>query len=149
MLLLSLKVLRQICQRSVFLTSVSICFLVYWVCFIYGTLGPLCTQRVFFVRFYILVCNNLGFISLLILDRLQMVWVFIMNRMSSQSSSSSQRRRMALGIVILLLVDVIWVASSELTSVSIVLWTLKENKSLFKRKFQGKHGHSHSVDILA
>ncbi|XP_042733723.1 solute carrier family 35 member F5 isoform X1 [Lagopus leucura] len=45
-----------------------------------------------------------------------MVWVFIMNRMSSQSSSSSQRRRMALGIVILLLVDVIWVASSELTS---------------------------------
>ncbi|NWX43003.1 S35F5 protein, partial [Steatornis caripensis] len=48
--------------------------------------------------------------------RLQMVWVFIMNRMSSQSSSSTQRRRMALGIVILLLVDVIWVASSELTS---------------------------------
>uniref|UniRef100_A0A803XNW6 Solute carrier family 35 member F5 n=1 Tax=Meleagris gallopavo TaxID=9103 RepID=A0A803XNW6_MELGA len=48
--------------------------------------------------------------------KLQMVWVFIMNRMSSQSSSSSQRRRMALGIVILLLVDVIWVASSELTS---------------------------------
>ncbi|KYO18111.1 solute carrier family 35 member F5 isoform A [Alligator mississippiensis] len=47
---------------------------------------------------------------------LQMVWVFIMNRMSSQSSSSTQRRRMALGIVILLLVDVIWVASSELTS---------------------------------
>lgn len=45
-----------------------------------------------------------------------MVWVFIMNRMSSQSSSSTQRRRMALGIVILLLVDVIWVASSELTS---------------------------------
>ncbi|KAF4788152.1 Solute carrier family 35 member F5 [Turdus rufiventris] len=45
-----------------------------------------------------------------------MVWVFIMNRMSSQSSSSAQRRRMALGIVILLLVDVIWVASSELTS---------------------------------
>ncbi|NWQ66047.1 S35F5 protein, partial [Neopipo cinnamomea] len=48
--------------------------------------------------------------------RLQMVWVFIMNRMSSQSSSSAQRRRLALGIVILLLVDVIWVASSELTS---------------------------------
>nr|XP_013815202.1 PREDICTED: solute carrier family 35 member F5 isoform X2 [Apteryx mantelli mantelli] len=45
-----------------------------------------------------------------------MVWVFIMNRMSSQSNSSTQRRRMALGIVILLLVDVIWVASSELTS---------------------------------
>ncbi|XP_019327801.1 PREDICTED: solute carrier family 35 member F5 isoform X2 [Aptenodytes forsteri] len=45
-----------------------------------------------------------------------MVWVFIMNRMSSQSSSSTQRRRMALGIVILLLVDVIWVASSELSS---------------------------------
>ncbi|KAG2459193.1 S35F5 protein, partial [Polypterus senegalus] len=45
-----------------------------------------------------------------------MVWVFIMNRMSSQSNSSAQRRRMALGIVILLLVDVIWVASSELTS---------------------------------
>ncbi|XP_067405652.1 solute carrier family 35 member F5 isoform X3 [Emydura macquarii macquarii] len=50
------------------------------------------------------------------LNVLQMVWVFIMNRMSSQSSSSTQRKRMALGIVILLLVDVIWVASSELTS---------------------------------
>nr|XP_056717298.1 solute carrier family 35 member F5 [Euleptes europaea] len=49
-------------------------------------------------------------------NRLQMVWVFIMNRMSSQSSSPTQRRRMALGIVILLLVDVIWVASSELTA---------------------------------
>lgn len=48
--------------------------------------------------------------------RLQMVYVFIMNRVNSQSSGFSQRRRMALGIVILLLVDVIWVASSELTS---------------------------------
>ncbi|KAM8928257.1 solute carrier family 35 member F5 isoform 2-T2 [Lycaon pictus] len=48
--------------------------------------------------------------------RLQMVCVFIMNRMNSQSSGFTQRRRMALGIVILLLVDVIWVASSELTS---------------------------------
>ncbi|XP_069080785.1 solute carrier family 35 member F5 isoform X2 [Pleurodeles waltl] len=48
--------------------------------------------------------------------RLQMVWVFIMNRMSVQTSSFTQRRRMILGIVILLLVDVIWVASSELTS---------------------------------
>ncbi|XP_061205574.1 solute carrier family 35 member F5 isoform X3 [Neopsephotus bourkii] len=54
--------------------------------------------------------------TLTLLKWLQMVWVFIMNRMSSQSSSSTQRRRMALGIVILLLVDVIWVASSELTS---------------------------------
>lgn len=45
-----------------------------------------------------------------------MVWVFIMNRMSSQSNSSSQRKRMILGVVILLLVDIIWVASSELTS---------------------------------
>ncbi|XP_059822287.1 solute carrier family 35 member F5-like [Hypanus sabinus] len=44
-----------------------------------------------------------------------MVWVFIMNRMSSQSSFP-QRRRMVLGIIILLIVDVIWVASSELTS---------------------------------
>lgn len=50
-----------------------------------------------------------------------MVWVLIMNRTNSQSSSSSQRRRMALGVVILLLVDIIWVASSELTSVSVVL----------------------------
>ncbi|XP_015264642.1 PREDICTED: solute carrier family 35 member F5 [Gekko japonicus] len=49
-------------------------------------------------------------------SRLQMVWIFIMNRMSSQSSSPAQRKRMALGIVILLLVDVIWVASSELTA---------------------------------
>uniref|UniRef100_A0A4X2LG31 Solute carrier family 35 member F5 n=1 Tax=Vombatus ursinus TaxID=29139 RepID=A0A4X2LG31_VOMUR len=48
--------------------------------------------------------------------RLQMVWVFIMNRMNSQSSAFTQWRRMVLGIVILLLVDVIWVASSELTS---------------------------------
>uniref|UniRef100_A0A665WJL2 Solute carrier family 35 member F5 n=1 Tax=Echeneis naucrates TaxID=173247 RepID=A0A665WJL2_ECHNA len=39
-----------------------------------------------------------------------------MNRVSSQGSSAAQRRRMALGVVILLLVDVIWVASSELTS---------------------------------
>ena len=43
-----------------------------------------------------------------------MVCVFIMNRVNSQNSGFSQRRRMALGIVILLLVDVIWVASSEL-----------------------------------
>uniref|UniRef100_A0A3P9HAR0 Solute carrier family 35 member F5 n=1 Tax=Oryzias latipes TaxID=8090 RepID=A0A3P9HAR0_ORYLA len=49
--------------------------------------------------------------------RVSMEWVFIMNRMSSQGSSTAQRRRMALGVVILLLVDVIWVASSELTSV--------------------------------
>ncbi|XP_023565454.1 solute carrier family 35 member F5, partial [Octodon degus] len=48
--------------------------------------------------------------------RLQMVCVFIMNRINSPSSGFTQRRRMALGIVILLLVDVIWVASSELTS---------------------------------
>uniref|UniRef100_A0A8C6WVX9 Solute carrier family 35 member F5 n=1 Tax=Neogobius melanostomus TaxID=47308 RepID=A0A8C6WVX9_9GOBI len=46
-----------------------------------------------------------------------MEWVFVMNRMSAQSSSSVQRRRMALGVVILLIVDIIWVASSELTSV--------------------------------
>uniref|UniRef100_A0A8K9UKH6 Solute carrier family 35 member F5 n=1 Tax=Oncorhynchus mykiss TaxID=8022 RepID=A0A8K9UKH6_ONCMY len=45
-----------------------------------------------------------------------MVWVFIMNRMGSQGSTVAQQRRMALGVVILLLVDVIWVASSELTS---------------------------------
>uniref|UniRef100_A0A3Q2P8X4 Solute carrier family 35 member F5 n=1 Tax=Fundulus heteroclitus TaxID=8078 RepID=A0A3Q2P8X4_FUNHE len=45
-----------------------------------------------------------------------MEWVFVMNRMSSQGSSASQRRRMALGVAILLLVDVIWVASSELTT---------------------------------
>uniref|UniRef100_A0A3B3ZIT9 Solute carrier family 35 member F5 n=1 Tax=Periophthalmus magnuspinnatus TaxID=409849 RepID=A0A3B3ZIT9_9GOBI len=48
---------------------------------------------------------------------IQMEWVFVMNRMSAQSSSTVQRRRMALGVVILLLVDVIWVASSEFTSV--------------------------------
>uniref|UniRef100_A0A8C7QB03 Solute carrier family 35 member F5 n=1 Tax=Oncorhynchus mykiss TaxID=8022 RepID=A0A8C7QB03_ONCMY len=39
-----------------------------------------------------------------------------MNRMGSQGSTVAQQRRMALGVVILLLVDVIWVASSELTS---------------------------------
>lgn len=54
------------------------------------------------------------------LRSVQMEWVFIMNRMSSQSSSATQRKRMALGVVILLLVDVIWVASSELTSVRIL-----------------------------
>lgn len=48
---------------------------------------------------------------------LLMEWVFVMNRMSSQSGSAAQRRRMVLGLVILLLVDVIWVASSELTAV--------------------------------
>ncbi|KAM9802315.1 solute carrier family 35 member F5-like [Syngnathus typhle] len=43
--------------------------------------------------------------------------MLIMNRMGSLgSSAAAQRRRMALGVVILLLVDVIWVASSELTS---------------------------------
>lgn len=47
-----------------------------------------------------------------------MEWVFVMNRMSSQSGPAAQRRRMLLGLLILLLVDVIWVASSELTSVS-------------------------------
>lgn len=48
---------------------------------------------------------------------LLMEWVFVMNRVSSQSGSAAQRRRMVLGLVILLLVDVIWVASSELTAV--------------------------------
>lgn len=99
-----------------------------------GILGPFCIHEtlvptVWFgfgpLFFCVTVCNLLGFMSLSILNRLQMVWVFIMNRMSSQSSSSTQRRRMALGIVILLLVDVIWVASSELTSVSIVPCILK------------------------
>lgn len=57
-----------------------------------------------------------------------MEWVFIMNRMSSQGSSAAQRRRMALGVVILLLVDVIWVASSELTSVRTLSTLCEENK---------------------
>lgn len=48
---------------------------------------------------------------------LLMEWVFVMNRVSSQSGPAAQRRRMVLGLVILLLVDVIWVASSELTAV--------------------------------
>ncbi|KAM5152243.1 solute carrier family 35 member F5 [Mantella aurantiaca] len=39
-----------------------------------------------------------------------------MNRVVSSGSSSPQRRRLVLGILILLLVDIIWVASSELTS---------------------------------
>ncbi|XP_049584893.1 solute carrier family 35 member F5 isoform X1 [Syngnathus scovelli] len=43
--------------------------------------------------------------------------MLIMNRMGSLgNSAAAQRRRMVLGVVILLLVDVIWVASSELTS---------------------------------
>ncbi|KAM3916282.1 solute carrier family 35 member F5 isoform 1-T2 [Leptodactylus fuscus] len=39
-----------------------------------------------------------------------------MNRMMSPGSASLPRRRLVLGILVLLLVDVIWVASSELTS---------------------------------
>ncbi|XP_053327911.1 solute carrier family 35 member F5 [Spea bombifrons] len=39
-----------------------------------------------------------------------------MNRVIAPGSSSSHRRRLTLGIIVLLLVDVIWVASSELTS---------------------------------
>ncbi|XP_021434939.2 solute carrier family 35 member F5 isoform X3 [Oncorhynchus mykiss] len=50
------------------------------------------------------------------ISSVQMVWVFLMNRMGSQGSTVAQRRRMALGVVILLLVDIIWVVSSELTS---------------------------------
>ena len=46
-----------------------------------------------------------------------MVCVFIMNRMNSQNSGFTQRKRIALRIVILPLVDVIGVASSELISV--------------------------------
>ncbi|XP_063788957.1 solute carrier family 35 member F5 isoform X2 [Pseudophryne corroboree] len=45
-----------------------------------------------------------------------MGWIVIMNRMSSPGNATSQRRRLIFGILILLLVDVIWVASSELTS---------------------------------
>ncbi|CAG11239.1 unnamed protein product [Tetraodon nigroviridis] len=45
-----------------------------------------------------------------------MEWVFVMNRASSPNASAAQRRRMVLGLLILLLVDVIWVASSELTA---------------------------------
>ncbi|XP_048861976.1 solute carrier family 35 member F5-like [Brienomyrus brachyistius] len=45
-----------------------------------------------------------------------MVWGIVMNRVNSfQSGVLAQRRRTALGIIVLLLVDVIWVASSELT----------------------------------
>lgn len=62
------------------------------------------------------VCDH----ACLSLSSVLMEWVFIMNRMSSQGSSATQRKRMALGVVILLLVDVIWVASSELTSVRIL-----------------------------
>ncbi|CAI9619233.1 unnamed protein product [Staurois parvus] len=39
-----------------------------------------------------------------------------MNRVVSSGSTSPQRRRLVLGILLLLLVDIIWVASSELTS---------------------------------
>ncbi|XP_018430997.1 PREDICTED: solute carrier family 35 member F5 [Nanorana parkeri] len=39
-----------------------------------------------------------------------------MNRVVSSGGSSPQRRRLVLGILLLLLVDIIWVASSELTS---------------------------------
>ncbi|XP_056392272.1 solute carrier family 35 member F5 [Hyla sarda] len=45
-----------------------------------------------------------------------MVGVDIMNRVVTSGSSSLPRRRLVLGILVLLLVDVIWVASSELTS---------------------------------
>lgn len=52
------------------------------------------------------------------LNSLQMVWGIMMNQMGSQASVVTQKRRLVLGVVILLLVDVIWVASSELTAVS-------------------------------
>uniref|UniRef100_A0A674AJ01 Solute carrier family 35 member F5 n=1 Tax=Salmo trutta TaxID=8032 RepID=A0A674AJ01_SALTR len=68
------------------------------------------TMYVFFVKSFfkcVFVCLS---------SSVQMVWVFLMNRMGSQGSTVAQRRRMALGVVILLLVDIIWVASSELTS---------------------------------
>lgn len=45
-----------------------------------------------------------------------MVWGIMMNQMGSQASVVNQKRRLVLGVVILLLVDVIWVASSELTA---------------------------------
>lgn len=64
-----------------------------------------------------LCSSNMFFSVHACLTSVLMEWVFIMNRMSSQGSSAAQRRRMALGVAILLLVDVIWVASSELTSV--------------------------------
>uniref|UniRef100_A0A3B4XT11 Solute carrier family 35 member F5 n=1 Tax=Seriola lalandi dorsalis TaxID=1841481 RepID=A0A3B4XT11_SERLL len=64
-----------------------------------------------------------------LIQNVQMEWAFIMNRMSSQGSSAAQRRRMALGVVILLLVDVIWVASSELTSVR--TYVTEYNKPFF------------------
>uniref|UniRef100_A0AAQ4RPD7 Solute carrier family 35 member F5 n=1 Tax=Gasterosteus aculeatus aculeatus TaxID=481459 RepID=A0AAQ4RPD7_GASAC len=63
-----------------------------------------------------LCSSNMFFSVHACLTSVLMEWVFIMNRMSSQGSSAAQRRRMALGVAILLLVDVIWVASSELTS---------------------------------
>lgn len=95
---------------------------------IYETLAPtVCLGFGFFFFWSLFVIFWVLFLYP-ILNRLQMVWVFIMNRMSSQSSSSTQRRRMALGIVILLLVDVIWVASSELSSVSIVPCILKRKQ---------------------
>lgn len=53
------------------------------------------------------------------LNSLQMVWGIMMNQMGSQASVVNQKRRLVLGVVILLLVDVIWVASSELTAVSL------------------------------
>ncbi|PIO14098.1 hypothetical protein AB205_0044250, partial [Aquarana catesbeiana] len=39
-----------------------------------------------------------------------------MNRVVGSGTTSPQRRRLVLGILLLLLVDIIWVASSELTS---------------------------------
>lgn len=48
-----------------------------------------------------------------------MIWGIMVNQMGSQGSVVNQKRRLVLGVVILLLVDVIWVASSELTSVSL------------------------------
>lgn len=49
---------------------------------------------------------------------LRSLWAAAVRFIVSREERIKQKRRLVLGIVVLLLVDVLWVASSELTDVS-------------------------------
>ncbi|XP_073419936.1 solute carrier family 35 member F5 isoform X3 [Dendrobates tinctorius] len=90
------------------------------------TLGPLTTVRFFFSLAQVDDPRKEARIQISLVccprtkrkEKLQylVTVVIVMNCTVSTTSSSLPRRRLVLGILVLLLVDVIWVASSELTS---------------------------------
>ena len=55
------------------------------------------------------------------------MWTSIVQFIVSQDESVKRRRRLLLGIVVLLLVDVLWVGSSELTDVRTNLLLIMNN----------------------